>query len=148
MNIKGTLKETTEQNLKILDSIISLGEKINNYKKENQDLYSKYGERLLEIEKSSRINAEIEVFNQQNEKNIILYQENYKELNEKYEELKLELDNLISQEKDLNLLNESCKIRKEDNEELIKRLKLTINKLKGEKDEINNKANKNNINIH
>ncbi len=147
MNIKGNIKETTEQNLKIVDSIISLGEKINNYKKENQDLYSKYGERLLEIEKSSRINAEIEVFNQQNEKNIILYQENYKELNEKYEELKLELDNLLSQEKDLNLLIESCKIRKADNEELINRLKLTITKLKGEKEDINNNANKNSIQL-
>ena len=147
MNIKGTLKETTEQNLKIVDSIILLEEKINKYKKENQDLYSKYGERLLEIEKSSRINAEIEVFNQQNEKNIILLQENYKELNEKYEELKLELDNLLSQEKDLNLLIESCKIRKVDNEELIKSLKLTITKLKGEKDDINNNANKNNTKL-
>ena len=147
MNIKGNIKETTDQNLKIVDSIISLGEKINNYKKENQDLYSKYGERLLEIEKSSRINAEIEVFNQQNEKNIILYQENYKELNEKYEELKLELDNLLSQEKDLNLLIESCKIRKADNEELINRLKLTITKLKGEKEDINNNANKNSIQL-
>ena len=147
MNIKGNIKETTEQNLKIVDSIISLGEKINNYKKENQDLYSKYGERLLEIEKSSRINAEIEVFNQQNEKNIILYQENYKELNEKYEELKLELDNLLSKEKDLNLLIESCKIRKADNEELINRLKLTITKLKGEKEDINNNANKNSIQL-
>ena len=146
-NIKANLKETTEQNLKTLDSIILLGEKIKKYKKENQDLYSKYGERLLEIEKSSRINAEIEIFNQQNEKNIISLKENYKELNENYEELKLELDNLLSQEKDLNLLIESCKIRKEDNEELINRLKLTITKLKGEKDDINNKANKNNIQI-
>ena len=120
-----------DKNLELMDSITSIEEQSNKIKKENQDLFSKYGDQIISIENSSRKNAEIEISNLQNEKNIIIYQDNYNELNDYLEKLKLQLDNLKSKENDLNLLKDSCEQRRNDNNDLIKRLKNTINSLNG-----------------
>ena len=130
-NLKDNLKQMIDKNLELMDSITSIEEQSNKIKKENQDLFSKYGDQIISIENSSRKNAEIEISNLQNEKNIIIYQDNYNELNDYLEKLKLQLDNLKSKENDLNLLKESCEQRRNDNNDLIKKLKNTIKSLNG-----------------
>ena len=130
-NLKDNLKQMIDKNLELMDSITSIEEESNKIKRENQDLFSKYGDQLISIENSSRKNAEIEISNLQNEKNIIINQDNYNELNDYLEKLKLQLDSLKSKENDLNLLKESCEQRRNDNNDLIKKLKNTIKSLNG-----------------
>ena len=145
-NLKRYLKKSIENNLEMTDSILSTGEKVNKIRQENEEIYSIYGDKVLSIEDLNRKYARIEILNNQNDKNIIIYQDKYYELNQYLEKQKLFLDFLKSKENDLNLLKDSFQKRKKDNDELKNGLKSTIYSLNGFNKPNNNlQIDKNNL---
>ena len=92
-------------------------------------------------ENLNRKNAEIQIFNERNEKNLNNLERIKSDLDTEIEQLRIQLGNLESQENDLILLNEANEKRRNDNDDLINRLKKAIDKLNEENSSIASKVN-------
>ena len=129
VNSKNSLNESINNNLYMMDQIHSLQNNNQKLYEENWNLVQKYNEQLKEIEMYNRKNAEIMITNQENQRAYDEIENNNKVLTETLEKLKLELNELCSKEENLNLINDSNMKTKNDNEELLFHLKLTLEKL-------------------
>ena len=129
VNSKNSLNESINNNLYIMDQINSLQAQNQKLYEENWNLVQNYNEHLKEIEMYNRKNAEIMITNQENQRAYDEIENNNKVLTETLEKLKLELNELCSKEENLNLINDSNTKTKNDNEELLFHLKLTLEKL-------------------
>lgn len=129
VNSKNSLNESINNNLYMMDQIHSLQNNNQKLYEENWNLVQKYNEQLKEIEMYNRKNAEIMITNQENQRAYDEIENNNKVLTETLEKIKLELNELCSKEENLNLINDSNMKTKNDNEELLFHLKLTLEKL-------------------
>ena len=125
----------------MMDTITNLQLENQKLLKDNMNLINNYNNIVLESENLNRKNAEIQIFNERNEKNLNNLEKIKSDLDTEIEQLRIQLGNLESQENDLILLNEANEKRRNDNDDLINRLKKTIDKLNEENSSMALKVN-------
>ena len=141
ISCKKSLKDSINDNLNIMDTITNLQLENQNLLKDNINLINNYNNKVIESENLNRKNAEIQIFNERNEKNLYNLEKIKSDLDNELAQLKIQLGNLESEENNLTLLNEANEKRRNDNEDLINRLKKTIDKLNEENSSIASKVN-------
>ena len=132
-SVKQSFKESINKNLDTMDKIFNFQTENQEISKKNQKLIDEHGKIAGKIEEDNRKNAEIQIMNEENEKKISNLNDEKNNLNSEIEKMKLDLINLQNKEKNLKILNESNIKRKKDNDELLNKLKNTINQLNEEK---------------
>ena len=141
ISCKKSLKDSINDNLNKMDTIMNLQLENQNLLKDNINLINNYNNKVIESENSNRKNAEIQIFNERNEKNLYNLEKIKSDLDNELAQLKIQLGNLESEENNLTLLNEANEKRRNDNEDLINRLKKTIDKLNEENSSMSIKVN-------
>ena len=139
-SVKSDFKESIDKKLQMTDQIFSYQKDMQNILNNNKKLETKHSKIAGKIEEDNRKKAEIQCMNEENEKKITLLTEEKNNLNNELEQLKIELLNLKNAENNLKLLNESNSKKKNDNIEIITKLKNTINQLSNENSSTNKKA--------
>ena len=141
ISCKKSLKDSINDNLNKMDTIMNLQLENQNLLKDNINLINNYNNKVIESENLNRKNAEIQIFNERNEKNLYNLEKIKSDLDNELAQLKIQLGNLESEENNLTLLNEANEKRRNDNEDLINRLKKTIDKLNEENSSMSIKVN-------
>ena len=141
ISCKKSLKDSINDNLNKMDTIMNLQLENQNLLKDNINLINNYNNKVIESEHLNRKNAEIQIFNERNEKNLCNLEKIKSDLDNELAQLKIQLGNLESEENNLTLLNEANEKRRNDNEDLINRLKKTIDKLNEENSSMSIKVN-------
>ncbi len=141
ISCKKSLKDSINDNLNMMDTIMNLQLENQNLLKDNINLINNYNNKVIESENLNRKNAEIQIFNERNEKNLYNLEKIKSDLDNELAQLKIQLGNLESEENNLTLLNEANEKRRNDNEDLINRLKKTIDKLNEENSSMSIKVN-------
>ena len=141
ISCKKSLKDSINDNLNKMDTIMNLQLENQNLLKDNINLINNYNNKVIESEHLNRKNAEIQIFNERNEKNLYNLEKIKSDLDNELAQLKIQLGNLESEENNLTLLNEANEKRRNDNEDLINRLKKTIDKLNEENSSMSIKVN-------
>ncbi len=141
ISCKKSLKDSINDNLNIMDTITNLQLENQNLLKDNINLINNYNNKVIESENLNRKNAEIQIFNERNETHLNNLEKIKSDLDNELAQLKIQLGNLQSEENNLILLNESNEKRRNDNDDLINRLKKTIDKLNEENSSITSKVN-------
>ena len=124
-----------------MDTITNLQLENQNLLKDNINLINNYNNKVIESENLNRKNAEIQIFNERNETHLNNLEKIKSDLDNEFAQLKIQLGNLQSEENNLILLNEANEKRRNDNDDLINRLKKTIDKLNEENSSIASKVN-------
>ena len=132
-SLKKSLKESITKNLQTMDSIFNFQKDNQEILKNNKKLREEHAKLAGKIEGDNRMKAEIQCSNEENEKKISTLTEEKNNLNNDLEKLKIELLNLKNTEKNLKMLTDSNMKRKKDNDELLNKLKSTIQQLDNEK---------------
>ena len=140
MELKKNLKNSITKNIETMDTIFSS-------QKDNQEIFNKnkklgndHSKLAGKIEEENRRKAEIQCTNEENEKKISTLTEEKNNSLKDIEKLKIELLNLKNSENNFSILKDSCLKRKKDNNELLNKLKSTIEQLDKEKKETKEKA--------
>ena len=141
ISCKKSLKDSINDNLNIMDTITNLQLENQNLLKDNINLINNYNNKVIESENLNRKNAEIQIFNERNETHLNNLEKIKSDLDNELAQLKIQLGNLQSEENNLILLNEANEKRRNDNDDLINRLKKTIDKLNEENSSIASKVN-------
>ena len=141
ISCKKSLKDSINDNLNIMDTITNLQLENQNLLKDNINLINNYNNKVIESENLNRKNAEIQIFNERNETHLNNLEKIKSDLDNEFAQLKIQLGNLQSEENNLILLNEANEKRRNDNDDLINRLKKTIDKLNEENSSIASKVN-------
>ena len=141
ISCKKSLKDSINDNLNKMDTIMNLQLENQNLLKDNINLINNYNNKVIASENLNRKNAEIQIFNERNEKNLYNLEKIKSDLDNELAQLKIQLGNLESEENNLTLLNEANEKRRNDNEDLINRLKKTIDKLNEENSSMSIKVN-------
>ena len=141
ISCKKSLKDSINHNLNIMDTITNLQLENQNLLKDNINLINNYNNKVIESENLNRKNAEIQIFNERNETHLNNLEKIKSDLDNELAQLKIQLGNLQSEENNLILLNEANEKRRNDNDDLINRLKKTIDKLNEENSSIASKVN-------
>ena len=141
ISCKKSLKDSINDNLNIMDTITNLQLENQNLLKDNINLINNYNNKVIESENLNRKNAEIQIFNERNETHLNNLEKIKSDLDNELAQLKIQLGNLQSEENNLILLNEANEKRRNDNDDLINRLKKTIDKLNEENSSMSIKVN-------
>ena len=143
-SLKQALKDTTKRNTEIVDKIFQYQKSIEETDSSNKKLIEEHKNLADKIEINNRKKAEMQIMNEENEKKINNLEEEKLTLNKELEKLNLKLNDLKGVEKNLKILNDSNLKRKQDNKELITRLKNTVDHLNSEISSLKEKAKMNN----
>ena len=143
-SLKQALKDTTKRNTEIVDKIFQYQKNIEETDSSNKKLIEEHKNLADKIEINNRKKAEMQIMNEENEKKINNLEEEKLTLNKELEKLNLKLNDLKGVEKNLKILNDSNLKRKQDNKELITRLKNTVDHLNSEISSLKEKAKMNN----
>ena len=142
-SVKTSLKESLKINLDNSEKLLDLTKENQNLFNRNEKLSKTNGGQIQKIEGKNRLNAEIQIQNEENENKINNLTEEQKNLNDDLEKMKIELLDLQSKEKKLNLMKETNIKKKQDNEEILYKLNNTINQLSNESQKTNQKSDSN-----
>ena len=107
ISCKKSLKDSINDNLNKMDTIMNLQLENQNLLKDNINLINNYNNKVIESENLNRKNAEIQIFNERNEKNLYNLEKIKSDLDNELAQLKIQLGNLESEENNLTLLNEA-----------------------------------------
>ena len=114
--IKNKLKSSLQNNYKIMEKIFEIQENNNNIREKIKKLYIKNDRVFKKIEEKNRVNAEIEIINEENEQQINILKDKNEMFKKKAERLKFELEDIINQQNNLKILKDSELKKLNDNE--------------------------------
>ena len=96
--IKNKLKSSLQSNYKIMEKIFEIQENNNDIIEKIKKLYIKNERVFKKIEEKNRVNAEIEIINEENEQQINILKDKNEMFKKKAERLKFELEDIINQQ--------------------------------------------------